>query len=161
MILLLCAFAGRGVATFFAYAACLLVHPTALFLAPMVVPVLLIQRARQISDAPSRQWRCRSRSQASLGVFLGGIALYTKSRNVSVAYYTLLYRPMNWRAVLEGFGGFVTSVNAYARRPGSDPRWLVLAPWAGTFAVAVLLGAGIRRSGSERAAEVAGRSLAD
>jgi Dolichyl-phosphate-mannose-protein mannosyltransferase len=150
MILLLCALAGRGYATVLAYIACLLVHPTTLFLAPIAVPVLLVQRARRISESPSRRWRELAAMIVFWGLLLGGYALHTKSRSASSAYYTVLYRPMSWSVFLRGFGGFVTGVNAYAQPPWNDARWSGVIAWMGTLGVVGLLAAGIRRFYVER-----------
>jgi 4-amino-4-deoxy-L-arabinose transferase-like glycosyltransferase len=150
MLALLCAFSGRRWSTFLAFTACLIVHPTTLFLAPIVLPVLVIRLAQDPSrDRKTRLWQV-GQTISLWGFCLGAFALYTKSRPTSSAYYSLLYRPMNWWSYLEGFGGFLTGSIGFSLSPVARSRVTQIASWAAIAALSSLLATGTRTLIAER-----------
>ncbi len=80
------AFRARPAALVATLGAGLLVHPTNVFLVPMVLPVLLVRLWQAHADDPARRRRLLVRSTSALAVLAGGAAVWLGMRP-NVQYY--------------------------------------------------------------------------
>jgi 4-amino-4-deoxy-L-arabinose transferase-like glycosyltransferase len=109
------AFLGRRLGLLAAFAACLLMHPTNIFLGPVLVGVYL----GRVLPATQRWHRWRILVQVALGgaAVVVGFCLLVVGRGSAEVYRRLYYRPPDWPAFLRSFGRFLLGNPVYTAAP--------------------------------------------
>jgi hypothetical protein len=100
------AFRADGKKTLIAYVACLIVHPTNIFLLPIVGAVFLTQVYRNTVGDPERRKRIFTGTACLTGLAVVVLGVMTFRRPVSHQYYAQNYRPHDWVRFATSYGRF-------------------------------------------------------
>ena len=119
------AFLGRRFGLLAAFLACLFMHPTNLFLAPIVASVYLGQALPKVER--SRWWRVGAEVAAGSGLVLTVFGLMALKRAGSSVYYNhVLYRPPHWPTFLASIPRYLIGQPQYVGLP-------ITRAWIGRF----------------------------
>jgi hypothetical protein len=109
------AFLGRRLGLLAAYAVCLLMHPTNIFLGPLLVCVYL---GRVLPAAQgSRRWRVLFQTALAGAAVVVGFGMLVMWRGNAEGYRRLFYRAPDWLAFLRSYGRFLLGNPVYTAAP--------------------------------------------
>src|SRR5262249_39213749 len=116
------AFLGRRIGLLLAFLACLVMHPTNLFLAPVIAAVYLGRTLPRVE--PARRWKVLMEVGLGSAGILMVFGLMALKRSGSATYYAHpLYRPPHGPTFLVSYGRFLLGMPVYLGRP-VPARWL-------------------------------------
>lgn len=121
LIALACAFGARPLALGLAFLACLLVHPTNVFLLPALAGVYAASAWRRCEDAPGRR-RLLLGLGAACGLVVAAVGVYAASRGVIGGGSAApgAGRSLDWAAYLAGFGRFFSGTTYHLDAPSAE-----------------------------------------
>ncbi len=123
VVVLYFAFRGQKLGLVTAMAASLVVHPTSLFLLPMVVPIYL---ARSLPGSCRKSQACvLMGTLAMAGLAALVVAVPASHRPYAVAHAAMFYKPPDWGRFVAGFARFLLAISLPPHEPHLIHKWLV------------------------------------